>query len=235
MKQHIELSPRLRLAADLVPQGARLADVGTDHAYLPACLLLEGKIPWAIASDLRQGPLNRARETARQYGCGDKMAFRLCNGLAGIRPGEVDAIVIAGMGGETIAQILEAAPWVREEKIPLVLQPMSSLPELRDWLEKNGYAIAREQLAREGETLYVVMGVTAGEMGEQTPGQRWAGRQSRDPLRGDYLAQQERKLRRAVEGMAKSRGEETQQRRRELEQVLSEISAMKEEWQKWQV
>ena len=139
------------------------------------------------------------------------------------------------MGGETIAQILEAAPWVREEKIPLVLQPMSSLPELRDWLEKNGYAIAREQLAREGDTLYVVMGVTAGEMGEQTPGQLWAGRQSRDPLRGEYLAQQERKLRRAVEGMAKSRGEETQQRRRELEQVLSEISAMKEEWQKWQM
>lgn len=60
MKQHIELSPRLRLAADLVPQGARLADVGTDHAYLPACLLLEGKIPWAIASDLRKGPLDRA-------------------------------------------------------------------------------------------------------------------------------------------------------------------------------
>lgn len=235
MKQHIELSPRLRLAADLVPQGARLADVGTDHAYLPACLLLEGKIPWAIASDLRQGPLNRARETARQYGCGDRMAFRLCNGLAGIRPSEVDSIVIAGMGGETIAQILEAAPWVLEEKIPLVLQPMSSLPELRTWLGQHGYAIAREQLAREGETLYVVMQVTAGEMGPQTPGQLWVGRQSRDPLRGAYLEQQERKLRRAVDGMAKSLGEETQQRRRELEAVLYEIAAMKEEWQKWQV
>lgn len=235
MKQHIELSPRLRLAADLVPQGARLADVGTDHAYLPACLLLEGKIPWAIASDLRQGPLNRARETARQYGCGEKMAFRLCNGLAGIRPGEVDAIVIAGMGGETIAQILEAAPWVRGEKLPLILQPMSSLPELREWLEENGYAIAREQLAREGETLYVVMLVTAGEMGQQTPGQRWVGRQSRDPLRGEYLAQQEQKLCRALDGMAKSQGEQTRQRRRELETVLTEITAMKEEWQQWQV
>ena len=235
MKQHIELSPRLRLAADLVPQGARLADVGTDHAYLPACLLLEGKIPWAIAADLRQGPLNRARETARQYGCGEKMAFRLCNGLAGIQPGEVDAVVIAGMGGETIAQILEAALWVREEKIPLILQPMSSLPELREWLEQNGYAIAREQLAREGETLYVVMQVTAGEAGPQTPGQRWVGRQSRDPLRGEYLAQQEQKLRRALDGMAKSQGEQTRQRRRELETVLTEITAMKKEWQQWQV
>lgn len=235
MKQHIELSPRLRLAADLVPQGARLADVGTDHAYLPACLLLEGKIPWAIASDLRQGPLDRARETARQYGCGDKMTFRLCNGLAGVRPGEVDAVVIAGMGGETIAQILEAAPWVWAEKLPLILQPMSSLPELREWLGQHGYAIAQERLAREGETLYVVMMVTVGEMGQQTPGQLWVGRQSRDPLRGEYLEQQERKLRRALEGMSKSRGEQTQQRRRELETVLTEITAMKEEWQKWQV
>ena len=213
MKQHIELSPRLRLAADLVPQGARLADVGTDHAYLPACLLLEGKIPWAIASDLRKGPLDRARETARQYGCGDKMAFRLCNGLAGIRPGEVDAIVIAGMGGETIAQILEAAPWVLEEKIPLILQPMSSLPELREWLGQNGYAIAKEQLA---------------------PGQLWAGRQSRDPLRGEYLEQQAKKLRRALDGMSKGRGEQIQERRRALENVYQELLTMKEEWQQWQ-
>lgn len=235
MKEHIELSPRLRLAADLVPQGARLADVGTDHAYLPACLLLEEKIPWAIASDLRQGPLNRARETARQYGCGDKMAFRLCNGLAGIRPGEVDAVVIAGMGGETIAQILEAAPWVRQEKLPLVLQPMSSLPELRAWLGENGYAIARERLAREGETLYVVMLVTAGTGAPLSPGELWAGRQSRDPLRGDYLDQLAKKLRRALDGMSKGRGEQIQTRRRELEGVYQEIMAMKEEWQTWQV
>ena len=235
MKQHIELSPRLRLAADLVPRGARLADVGTDHAYLPACLLLEGKIPWALASDLRKGPLDRARETARQYGCGDRMAFRLCNGLAGIRPGEVDAIVIAGMGGETIAQILEAAPWVREERLPLILQPMSSLPELRGWLHQNGYAVARERLAREGETLYVVMEVTAGETGPQTPGQLWAGRQSRDPLRGAYLEGLTRKLRRALDGMAQGRGEETRKRRRELEEIYEEVCAMKEEWQQWQL
>lgn len=234
MKQHIELSPRLRLAADLVPQGARLADVGTDHAYLPACLLLEGKIPWAIASDLRQGPLNRARETARQYGCGDKMAFRLCNGLAGIRPGEVDAIVIAGMGGETIAQILEAAPWVREEKIPLVLQPMSSLPELREWLGQHGYAIAREQLAREGETLYVVMLVTAGEESDLSPARLWAGRQSRDPLRGEYLDQLSQKLRRALDGMSRGRSEATQARRQELENVYQQLLEMKEEWLQWQ-
>lgn len=105
-----ELSPRLRMVGELVPAGARLADVGTDHAYLPAALILEGKIPWAIAADLRQGPLNRARATVREYGLTGKVAFRLCDGLSGIRPGEVDAVAAAGMGGETIAAILTAAP-----------------------------------------------------------------------------------------------------------------------------
>ena len=108
MRHTLELTPRLRTAADLVPAGARLADIGTDHAYLPAALLLEGKIPYAIAADLRHGPLLRAKETAAEYGCRDRMGFRLCDGLKGIRPEETDAIVIAGMGGETIAQILAA-------------------------------------------------------------------------------------------------------------------------------
>ena len=235
MTRRIELSPRLRLAADLVPEGARLADVGTDHAYLPACLLMEGKIPSAIAADLREGPLSRARETAAEYGCGERMAFRLCDGLSGIRPEEADAVVIAGMGGETIAQILEAAPWVRTRGIPLVLQPMSSLPELRKWLGQHGYAIAKEQLAREGETLYVVMRVTTGEMGTQTPGQLWAGRQSRDPLRGEYLDHLTQKLRRALDGMSKGKGEQIQARRQALEGVYKEMLAMKEEWQQWQL
>ena len=152
MTRRIELSPRLRLAADLVPEGAPgVADVGTDHAYLPACLLMEGKIPSAIAADLREGPLSRARETAAEYGCGDRMAFRLCDGLSGIRPEETDAVVIAGMGGETIApDPWRRPPWVRTRKIPLVLQPMSSIPELRQRLGEDGFHILEERLAREG-------------------------------------------------------------------------------------
>ncbi len=235
MKQHIELSPRLRLGGG---PGAPGGAVG-GRRHRPR---LSARLPAAGGED-SLGHCLRPASGAAEPGPGDGAAVRLRGqdglsavyGLAGIRSGEVDAVVIAGMGGETIAQILEAAPWVLEEKIPLVLQPMSSLPELRTWLGQHGYAIAREQLCQEGETLYVVMQVTAGEMGPQTPGQLWVGRQSRDPLRGAYLEQQERKLRRAVDGMAKSLGEETQQRRRELEAVLHEIAAMKEEWQKWQV
>lgn len=230
----IELSPRLRLAADLAPAGARLADVGTDHAYLPACLLLEGKIPFAIASDLRAGPLARARETAEAYGCGEKMDFRLCDGLSGIRPEEVDGVVIAGMGGETVADILAAAPWVREKKLPLVLQPMSSMPELRRWLQGHGWSITQERLAREGETLYVVLAAEAGEDAPMTPGELWAGRQSRDPLRGAWLARLLDKLDRALAGMALGRSPETAARRRELTNLRQELSDMKEEWDAWQ-
>ena len=109
----LELSPRLQSVAGLVPEGARLADVGTDHAYLPAWLILRGIIPGAIATDLRKGPLERARATAERYGLTDVMDFRLCNGLAGVSPDETDAVAIAGMGGETIAEILSAAPWLQ--------------------------------------------------------------------------------------------------------------------------
>lgn len=95
----MELSPRLRAVAELVPRGAHFADIGTDHAYLPVWLILHGVIESAIAADLRRGPLERARETAKKYSVSEKMDFRLCDGLTGLREGEADTIAIAGMGG----------------------------------------------------------------------------------------------------------------------------------------
>lgn len=230
----LELTPRLRMAADLVPAGARLADVGTDHAYLPAALILEGKIPSAIAADLRQGPLARARETARQAGLSGRMAFRLCDGLTGIRPDEVDAVVIAGMGGETVAAILAAAPWTRERDVPLILQPMSSMPDLRGWLLENGYRIVEERLAREGETLYTALLVRAGEMAPLTPAELWAGKNTADPLRGAWLDRWLARTGRALEGMSQARGEEVLTRKRALEEVREGLEMMKKEWEQWQ-
>lgn len=229
-----ELSPRLRMVGELVPAGARLADVGTDHAYLPAALVLEGKLPWAIAADLRRGPLDRARATVREYGLTGKVAFRLCDGLSGIRPDEVDAVAVAGMGGETIAAILAAAPWVREQGIPLILQPMSSFPDLREWLRKNGFAIQEERLAREGDTIYTAMLVRAGEMGPLSPAELWAGKNVNIPLRGDWLDRWLARVRRAIDGMSQARGEGTPARKRELEAVAAGLVDMKKEWEQWQ-
>ena len=234
MSRRFELTPRLRMVAELVPPGSRLADIGTDHAYLPVALLREGRIPSAIAADLRPGPLARARETVARAELEGRVAFRLCDGLKGIRPEETDAIVIAGMGGETIAQILAAAPWVRERNVPLVLQPMSSLPDLREWLFQNGYQIEEERLAREEDAIYVVMSVQAGEMAPLTPAELWAGRQSRDALRGPYLEGLIRKLDRAIAGLSLAREGRGEARKQELEQVRDGLQDMKKEWDGWQ-
>ena len=169
MEKRAELSPRLQGVAEMIPEGARLADVGTDHAYLPAWLLQNGRIPSAIASDVREGPLSRARATARACGCFERMSFRLCDGLSGIAPEEVDALVIAGMGGETIANILEAAPWVKEKDFPIILQPMSTQAELRGWLWRNGFLCLREKTVFEGETLYSIILARQGGAVPMTP------------------------------------------------------------------
>lgn len=233
----MELTPRLRSVAQLVPQGAKFADIGTDHAYLPVWLLQRGIITKALACDLRQGPLDRARATAEKYGLTAHMDFRLCDGLAGVRPGEADTIAIAGMGGETIAAILAAAPWVWEQGCMLLLQPMSAQPQLRLWLQGHGYTIAREMLSREGDTIYTAFQVKAGPMPELTAGEQWAGRQSRGedaPLRGEYLNRLIDQTGRAVEGLRRSTRSADAGRLTELEQVHADLRNMREEWLSWQ-
>ena len=233
----IELTPRLQAVASFVPEGARLADIGTDHAYLPVSLLLDGKIPSAIAADLREGPLNRARMTAQEYGCTEQVSFRLCDGLAAVKSYETDVISIAGMGGETIAEILAAAKWVNRNGIPAILQPMSSQPELRRWLWQNGYAIQAETIVQEGDTLYVVLLVRAGVCAPLTAAEEWAGRQWQGmnaPLRGAYLEMLLEKIGWALSGMARSKEGTASARYQELDHVRVGLEQMKEEWNQWQ-
>ena len=233
----IQLSPRLCSVAEQVPKGANFADIGTDHAYLPVWLLQRGVIDRALACDLRQGPLERARATAEKYSLTAAMEFRLCDGLAGIHPGEVDTIAIAGMGGETISEILAAAPWVWQEDCLLLLQPMSAQPQLRRWLQEHGFTIAREILTREGDTIYTTFRVEAGPMAELTAGELWAGRQSRgedDPLRETYLNRLIDQTARAVEGLRRSTRSADGARLEELEQVHRDLQMMREEWLSWQ-
>lgn len=222
----MELTPRLRTIADQVPQGAVFADIGTDHAYLPVWLLLNGRINHAIAADLREGPLERARETAAQYGVTDKVTFRLCDGLTGIQAGEADVITIAGMGGETIASILSAAPWTKECK--LLLQPMTSFPDLRAWLQQNGYIIEKEIISREGNRLYSVWTATGGEMRKLTPAELLAGVQSDDPLRGDYLRMMVSKVERTLSGH-KAAANPDQEEIASLNDILNELRRMEGE------
>lgn len=203
MARQLELTPRLQTIADWVPQGAKLADVGTDHAYLPVWLSIHGRVSCAIASDLRKGPLERARLTGSTYGA-QGIDYRLCNGLADIRPSEADTIVIAGMGGENIASILTAAPWTKDGHHTLLLQPMTRSAQLRRFLMENGYAITREALVRDRGTIYPVMEVKAGEM-ELTLGQLHGGAKLlQDPLCERYIIEKIIRLQGAVVGLARS-------------------------------
>lgn len=234
MSKRIELTPRLRMVADLLPAGKTLVDVGTDHAYLPAAMIQEGKISSAIAADLREGPLSRAKETVRACGLHSQVTFRLCNGLMGIKPEEAGAVAIAGMGGETIGEILNAAPWVQKKGISLVLQPMSSMEDLRVWLAGNGYMILKEDLAREGDTIYTALLVTAGEMETLTPAEQLAGKNSNHPLRGAWLDHWLNKMDHALAGLSKARQEGLEERRVRMKEIRDGLMQMKEEWERWQ-
>ncbi len=154
------LTPRLALAAELVPQGARLADIGTDHGKLPIWLLLSGRLHTAVGSDIRPGPLAHAERNAHEHGV--TLPLRLAPGLSGIAPDECDTITIAGMGGETIADILSNAPWTQLGTHLLILQPMTMLPVLRQWLAAHGFRTETERLCQEGKKFYLVLSVRGG-------------------------------------------------------------------------
>ncbi len=229
-KCKLELSPRLQLLADWVRPGTVLADVGTDHGYLPVWLVENDRIPFAIASDLRPGPLSRGRETAAVYGVSDRVDFRLCDGLAGIAPTEADTIVIAGMGGETIASILSSAPWTADGTHTLLLQPMTRSEELRRYLLMNGYAIRREQLVEDRGMLYPVMEATAGKM-KLSSGQIYAGTMlPTDPLGDRYLIEKIIRLQTAVTGLKRSSVKADLQKADRLRELIFALMELREEW-----
>lgn len=202
--RELALQPRLQLLADMVPAGSRLADVGTDHGYLPVYLLQQGRISRAIASDIVDGPLQHARQTAAEYEV-DGIDFRLCPGLDAIAPHEADTVVIAGMGGETIQAILTAAPWTADGSHLLLLQPMTKVEYLRKWLVDKGYAFTEERLVWDKDHLYPVFAVRGGTQPPLTAAQQYGGvLLDGDPLYGAYLDERIGKLQKAVEGLQKS-------------------------------
>ena len=145
------LDTRLRAAADMVPVGARLADIGSDHAYLPIALCLEGKIEYALASDINEGPVASARANIAKNGLAGKIEAIRADGLDKARDFAPDCITVLGMGGELIVTILERAEWVRDERITLVLQPMTHAEILAEYLAEKGFNVTDERIASVGE------------------------------------------------------------------------------------
>ena len=155
----VKISNRLTTAAALVTQGYTLADVGTDHGYIPIYLLQQEKIPSAIAMDINEGPLERAKEHIALYGLQAYIQTRLSDGVAALKPGEVEAVLIAGMGGGLIMHILKDGEKVCQSAKELILQPQSEIERVREFLREEGYTILAEDMVYEDGKFYPMMKV----------------------------------------------------------------------------
>lgn len=152
-----KLNGRLRSAASFVRQRAVLADVGTDHAYLPIFLLSEGRVERVIATDVNAGPLASAEDNLRDAELLDRATLVLCDGAADLADSGATDYAICGMGGELIAEIIGRAPHLKDPSLRLILQPMSKQPELRRYLSSEGFSIRSEAYSYDAGKYYVCM------------------------------------------------------------------------------
>lgn len=217
-----QLGPRLQTCADMVRDCGCLGDIGTDHALLPVWLLKKGRIKRAIASDIREGPLQSAMENAGRYRVQPLLETRISNGLSGFEADEVDEIVIAGMGGELILEIINAAMWLKSPGKHLVLQPMSMERELRLGLRSMGFEIAEERAVEDAGRIYSVMSVEyTGVSGELSITEEYIGKlKAGEKASTDYAEKVTGKLRKKAEGL-RAGGKENESQR--LFQAVLEI------------
>ena len=206
MKQ-IRLDSRLSAAAEYVTRGGVAADIGTDHAFLPCYLIQNNICRFALACDIRQGPLEKARQTVCEYEMNDKIRLVLCDGLCGIDKDtrdDITDIIIAGMGGEMIAKILADSPFVQNERYNLIFQPMTKAHTLRKYLCENGYAIADETACVAANKHYTVINARyCGKAREYDIPYLYAGAllNKHDDDSCEYKRMIARKLRNAAKGM----------------------------------
>lgn len=221
------LNPRLFKIASLLEPCKCLADIGTDHGYIPIFALENGICERAIASDINAGPLARAREHAQQSGFEGKIDLRLGGGLSTIEAGEADTIVIAGMGGILIAEILESSPQIVREAKTLILQPMTAQTELREYLAKGGYTLQKEYLVAEDEKIYNIFVVKVGGETHYTPKELILGKdvEADEELIRLHFKKIAKKLRIRLEGLEKSSLAESKRDAEEVRKLLDVINS----------
>ncbi len=223
----MKLSRRLETIASFVPEGSAVADIGTDHGYIPIHLVQEGKAKHAIAMDVRKGPLLRAQAHIHEAGLEAHVEVRLSDGLLKLEQNEADCVVIAGMGGELIIHILEEGRGLWEGIPHWVLSPHSELDKVRRFLEEQEFFIERETMIKEEGKFYTVMGINrtnkAGEKDEREISYRY-GRsllESKDPVLKEYLKKEEEQLEQIMSGLSESQTEAAVRRMEELKLELA--------------
>lgn len=230
----LQLSDRLQAVASMVTENNRLADVGTDHAYIPIYLCQTGKIPSAVAMDVKKGPLLRAEQNITLYQLENHIQIRLSDGVQKLDAGEVDSVVIAGMGGTLVQKILEDGKKVLQTVKELVLQPQSDIDAVRRYLQENEYCITGEKIICEDGKYYPMMKVrppVADTAGEDTEVKCWDTVQlkygkllleKQHPVLREYLEREIRIYQSILEGLKAKDSDRIRQRKEELEQELVE-------------
>lgn len=223
------LSERLAAVARYVEPGSIVADIGTDHAYLPVYLVTAGICPRIVASEVNQLPYLSALKTVEEHGLSGWISVRQGDGLTILRPGEVNTVVIAGVGGTTIQQILgKSAPALQGVK-RLILQPMVGAKTLRQWLLTNGWQIIDEQLVAEDDFLYVII---VAERGQQTIDDEllleigpvlW---RKKDPLLAKYLQRQIEHLEKVKIELTRGRTHRAVNKQDEISQHIERMRRM---------
>ncbi len=234
--EQLKLSKRLQAIADLIPAGSHVADIGTDHGYIPVWLAQQGRFGRLAAADINRGPLEHAKQTAAQYGVTGHIQFALCNGLQFDGCEQYNSVIIAGMGGELVMSIIGAATWTKNGTT-LILQPNSKIAELVEWLNDNGYVIINTKLTKDAGKLYQILIATAGEE-PSIPHE--ADRlvhplylQHLDPLLPEYLDTLLSRYRSAQRGMLSGAQEAPELQR--IQNLISRLEAMKQEVTQWQL
>ncbi|CRM87719.1 tRNA (adenine(22)-N(1))-methyltransferase [Pseudomonas sp. 22 E 5] len=229
MNEHT-LSLRLERVAANVPKGARLADIGSDHGYLPVALMRRGLITMAVAGEVATTPFHAAQRTVRDNGLEQQITVRLADGLAAMKPDDgITAISVCGMGGETIRDILESGKRHLSGQERLILQPNGGEQPLRQWLMDNGYSILREELLRENRFYYeIIVAERAGPVA-YTAEQLYFGPlqlQARSPV---FIAKWQRMLRQKHKTLASfehARQAVPEEKRKEIVQQAKWITAL---------
>ena len=222
MEKLFSLDNRLMTCAGFVRKGTKLADIGTDHAYLPIWLAKKKLIASGIAADIRPLPLKSGKENIEKYNCSDIITTRLSDGLDEIGEREADDIVIAGMGGEVIAEILGRTPWIRNPGKRLILQPMTKEFVLREFLCSSGFEILKEKACTHGGKNYTVIHAAySAAIKEYPPSFHYIGMlDEKDELSKKYMFQILKKLRFKSDG-AKHDGKDSTQ----IDGIIEEITA----------
>ena len=171
-----KISKRLCTAASYVRNGAVVADIGTDHAYLPIYLALNGIIKEAYASDINQGPIERANENIKKYNLENVIHTRLAPGLDGIEKSMATDIVICGMGGELIVKIIENSEYSKKQGIRLILQPMTHVALVRKYLQNGYFTVAENVVCEDGKIYQVICAEYDGEQHDLTEIERELGK-----------------------------------------------------------